>query len=105
VEAHLNDLRAEVNEAAWVDRFEMDWRKAGLPPVDTALMEYAEHLTRAPSEIRRGELDHLRAAGLSDEQISDAAQVIAYFNYINRIADGLGVDLEESMPPDPRGTG
>jgi len=32
-----------------------------------------------------------------DEQITIAAQVIAYFNYINRIAEGLGVDLEDSM--------
>jgi alkylhydroperoxidase family enzyme len=39
----------------------------------------------------------LRALGWSDLEIHDAAQVIAYFNYINRIADGLGVDLEESM--------
>jgi alkylhydroperoxidase family enzyme len=39
----------------------------------------------------------LHVAGFSDEQITIAAQVIAYFNYINRIADGLGVDLEDSM--------
>jgi uncharacterized protein YciW len=39
----------------------------------------------------------LHAVGFSDEQITIAAQVIAYFNYINRIADGLGVDLEDSM--------
>ena len=37
----------------------------------------------------------LEQAGLSQEAISDAAQVIGYFNYINRVADGLGVDLEE----------
>ena len=41
----------------------------------------------------------LRSAGFSEEAISDAAQVIGYFNYINRIAEGLGVDLEEGMPP------
>jgi hypothetical protein len=40
-----------------------------------------------------------------DYEQSDGAQVIAYFNYINRIADGLGVDLEDSMPPDPRDAG
>jgi alkylhydroperoxidase family enzyme len=37
----------------------------------------------------------LEQTGLSQEAISDAAQVIGYFNYINRVADGLGVDLEE----------
>ena len=39
----------------------------------------------------------LRAAGFTDTAIHDAAQAIAWFNYINRIADGLGVDLEPEM--------
>ena len=39
----------------------------------------------------------LEKKGLSQEAISDAAQVVGYFNYINRIADGLGVDLEPEM--------
>jgi uncharacterized protein YciW len=39
----------------------------------------------------------LRDAGFSDRAIHDAAQVCAYFNYINRVADGLGVDLEPEM--------
>jgi alkylhydroperoxidase family enzyme len=44
----------------------------------------------------------LRAQGLDDRAIHDAAQVTAYFNYINRVADALHVDLEPEMPPDPR---
>ncbi len=44
------------------------------------------------------DLDKLRAAGLSDRAILDAVQVISYFNYINRVADGLGVDPEPEMP-------
>ena len=40
------------------------------------------------------DLAPLRAAGLDDRAITDAAQTIAHFNYINRIADGLGVDME-----------
>ena len=39
----------------------------------------------------------LRENGFTDDQITVAAQVISYFNYINRIADGLGVDLEDWM--------
>jgi alkylhydroperoxidase family enzyme len=44
----------------------------------------------------------LRARGLDDRAIHDAAQVVAYFNYINRIADALHVDLEPGMRADPR---
>jgi alkylhydroperoxidase family enzyme len=44
--------------------------------------------------MNAADVDALRELGWSDLEIHDAAQVISYFNYINRIADGLGVDLE-----------
>lgn len=43
------------------------------------------------------DLDELRQSGFDDAQITVASQVIGYFNYINRIADGLGVDPEADM--------
>jgi alkylhydroperoxidase family enzyme len=57
-----------------------------------ALCEYAVRLTQDPSRI--GSADALRAAGITDAEIHDAIQVIAYFNYINRVAEGVGVDSE-----------
>jgi alkylhydroperoxidase family enzyme len=54
-------------------------------------------LTQSPAAVEQADVDKLRQAGLSDQAISDAAQVISYFNYINRIAEGLGVDLEPGM--------
>jgi len=65
------------------------------------LCAWAEKLTRYPHSVANADVTELQAAGLSPEAISDAAQVIGYFNYINRIADGLGVDLEPEMPPVP----
>lgn len=65
--------------------------------MDRALCDHAVKLTRTPAEITQADIDRLRELGLSDQAISDATQVIAYFNYINRIADGLGVDLEWGM--------
>ena len=47
--------------------------------------------------MNQEDVDDLREAGWGDEAISDAGQVVAYFNAINRIADGLGVDLEPEM--------
>lgn len=71
-----------------------DWRGAGLGDADRALCEYAEALSRTPAAVGPTGVARLRAAGFDDRAIHDAAQVIGYFNYINRLADGLGVDPE-----------
>lgn len=78
-----------------------DWRSAGLAPVDQALCAYAEKLTREPAAMREQDVAELRRHGLDDVAIHDAIQVIAYFNYINRVADAMHVDLEPEMPPYP----
>jgi uncharacterized peroxidase-related enzyme len=70
-----------------------------LEPADRILCEFAVRLTRQPEEVEREDLDRLRTHGLGDREIHDAVQVIAYFNYITRIADGLGVEPEESIRP------
>jgi uncharacterized peroxidase-related enzyme len=71
-----------------------DWRKAALPPRELALCAFAEKLTGDQHAMNPDDLDDLRAHGLDDRAIHDAVQVIAYFNYITRVADGLGVDPE-----------
>lgn len=78
---------------------------SGFDPIDSALVAYAEKLTRAPQGMSASDVESLRAAGLDDVQIHEAVQVIAYFNYINRVADGLDVDLEPEMPPRPHHDG
>ena len=78
-----------------VDRFATGWRAAGLDAATTALLEYAERLTVHPAAVGAADVDALRAAGWSDRAVNDATQVCAYFNYINRIAEGLGIDLED----------
>jgi uncharacterized peroxidase-related enzyme len=80
-----------------------DWTRAPLDPVERALAELAVKLTREPGAMAARDLEPLRAVGLDDVAIHDAVQVIAYFNYINRVADAVHVDLEPEMPPDPRG--
>ena len=47
-----------------------------------------------PSTVGAVDADALRSLGLDDAAIHDAIQVIAYFNYINRIAEGVGTDAE-----------
>ena len=71
-----------------------DWREAPLNPIDRALCAYAEKLTLTPAAMSAADIDALRAVGLDDVAIHDATQVISFFNYINRVADGLGIDPE-----------
>jgi len=102
VAAHAEDLRAEVAESKsdadeWARQIADDYRRADLADVDRALCDHAVKLTSDPASITKKDVDHLRSLGLTDEAIHDATQVIAYFNYINRIADGLGVDPEQEM--------
>lgn len=116
--AHAADFRSEVQkelargEGPWPAGFDLAGAEAALlsdaplafpwpAPMD-ALLPFAVKLTLSPGAMRRADLAPLRAAGLSDRAIHDAVQAIAYFNYINRVADGLGVDLEEEMGEDPR---
>ena len=78
-----------------------DWRRAALSPADAALCAFAEKLTLAPARMTEADVAQLRARGFDDRAVHDAAQVAAYFNYINRVADALHVDLEPDMPPAP----
>ena len=91
------DLRAEVDDDEWVGKIKTDYTRAKLSDVDRALCDYAYKLTKTPGEMSEDDVKKLRHAGLSDRAINDAVQVISFFNYINRIADGLGVDLEPEM--------
>jgi len=74
-----------------------DYRLAKLSARQKALCRFAVRVTRAPAAIRRRDVETLRKYGLSDRDILDAVQVISYFNYINRVADALGIDPEPEM--------
>lgn len=62
-----------------------------------ALVDYALKLTLTPAEVSEQDIASLREAGFSDLAIHDAATITAYFNFVNRMASGLGVDLEEDQ--------
>jgi uncharacterized peroxidase-related enzyme len=84
---------------AFVHAVARDWRKASLSPVDRALCGLAEKLTHRQQKMSPQDLEDLRVLGLEDAAIHDAVQVIAYFNYITRVADALGVEPEDFIPP------
>lgn len=59
------------------------------------MLEYAAKLTKSPAAVTREDVEALREAGFDDRGILDVAQVVSYFNFVNRMAEGLGVELEE----------
>jgi len=69
-----------------------------LPARLRALHTYALALTADPSAVQEVDVHALLEVGLSQRDVIDANQVVAYFNYVNRVADGLGVHLEEEWP-------
>jgi len=71
-----------------------------LAEADRALVRYADLLTREPHAVSETHIDALRAAGLDDRAIHDACAIVAYFAFVNRIADGLGVQLENKRRAD-----
>jgi len=59
------------------------------------MLDYAIKLTRRPGDMGLADVELLRSAGFEDQAILDICQVVAYYAYVNRLADGLGVELEE----------
>lgn len=103
---HGAALRALGEEEAVIEALATDWRSAEVGEELRSLLAYAERLTLDPGSVRKSEVDALREAGREDEAILHACEVVAYFNFVNRLADGLGVRLEPGwdaplIDPDP----
>lgn len=76
-----------------------------MPEHTQTALAFAEKLTLTPSQMTQADVHALRRCGYSDEEIHDITQIAAYFNYINRMADALGVPPEDFMEPWPRPDG
>lgn len=94
--SHGEFLRAVTHDHTLVAALQLDNSAlADLNEKDRTLLSFARVLNNSPSEIHREDMDRLRAAGFTDQNIFDAVVLVAYFNFMNRIADGFGVE------PDP----
>ena len=71
-----------------------DYAKAAITETERAMLTYVDKLTRTPASIQAEDVDALRRAGFSDSAILDICQVAAYYAFVNRLADGLGVELD-----------
>ncbi len=83
-----------------IDQLVMDYTRADVSPRDRAMLDYAIKLTRTPWAIAEADIRQLRLAGFSNAAILDICQITGYFNFVNRLADGLGVQLEPYWKPE-----
>lgn len=67
---------------------------APLDPQDRAMIDFALKLTRSPSDMGREDVEALRQQGFAEEQIVDIVLITCTFNFMDRLADGLGVELD-----------
>lgn len=83
------------DDPALVQVLSEDYRGARLAAPDRAMLDYAAKLTRSLAKIERADVQRLRDAGFDDRAILDICQITAYYAFVNRLADGLGVELED----------
>ena len=92
---HGAGLRRLTNDDELVEQLIEEWREAPISDADRAMLNYAEKLTLRPWDMVEADVVHLREAGFSDAAILDINQVTGYYAYVNRLADGLGIELED----------
>lgn len=95
---HRRGLRRLLRDDDLADEIEDDYETARISEMRKAMLRYAVKLTTEPAEVAEADVLMLREAGFSDLDILHIAEVVSYFAYANRIADGLGVPLEDWIP-------
>ena len=83
-----------------VEQLRTDYRSAPITAAEKAMLDYAVQLTRDATRLTREDVAGLRAHGFDDRGILQIALIASWFNYINRVADALGVgrDDPEGVP-------
>lgn len=83
-----------IDDEELVNSLKKDYKTADLEDKDRAMLDYAAKLTLEPWNMEESDVGKLREAGFPDDAILDICQVTSYFAFVNRLADGLGVELE-----------
>ena len=91
MESHSEFLRRVTLDEELAAALRRDYTQAPLAPADRAMLDYAAKLTRHAWRVTPEDLDELRRAGFDDRAILQINLIASWFNYVNRVADGLGV--------------
>ena len=89
-------LRQESDDPVMASNVMYDYTKANLDPQLERILDFATKLTLTPGDMEEADVQSLREAGLSDEEILSAVMVTCNFTFMTRLADALGVVFEDS---------
>jgi uncharacterized peroxidase-related enzyme len=93
---HAEALNHYWKDDHMVHQLKQDYSKLDLSEVDLKLCEFADKLTKTPNKIdEEKDIQPLRKLGMSDRAVLDATLVVSYFNFVNRMVLGLGVETDE----------
>ncbi|NIR49530.1 peroxidase [candidate division KSB1 bacterium] len=92
---HGAGLRRLTKDEELVEQLKQDYRNAPISDADRAMLDYAIKLTLEPWNMDKREVENLRGYNFDDAAILDINQITGYYNFVNRLADGLGVELED----------
>ncbi|MGD6793842.1 peroxidase [Metabacillus indicus] len=94
MEHHGAALHLLTNDHKLVEDLKEDYRIATIDKKSKLILDYAVKLTKKPSDIGEDDIEVLKSEGCTDVEILDICQIVSYFNFVNRMAEGLGVKLE-----------
>ena len=94
--SHGGFLRQHSDDPELASHIMHDYTKAGLDEQTRGMLDFAVKLTRNPSGNRKADIERLRGLGLNDQQILSTVLITCTFNFMTRLADGLGVELPEN---------
>ena len=89
--SHAEFLRRVTLDEKFVQQLREDYRSAPLTPAERAMLDFAVVITEDATRITREDVEHLKAHGFDDRAILQMTLIASWFNYINRVADALGV--------------
>lgn len=94
---YARHLASDLGSRDTVLKVQQDFRNAGLPERDVAMLDYAEQVTRDASKVTQDTIDRLRAVGFSDRQIADIALCASFRAFVSRFFDATGATPEISF--------
>ena len=81
-------------DKALVEALEKDYTTAPISPQDRGMLDYVVKLTKDATKVWKDDIERLRSVGFDDRGILQITLIASWFNYINRVADSLGVGRE-----------